>query len=119
MGFKSIDRARKIADELQEINRTVARSISDMSRDLTRVQHFAAFVFNSAVNGDGDADSADVAAVVAEFRAQRAQIDAFIPMLDAIQAINDEAVPTNIPTNLAAFIANENIDLNSYVTRFK
>lgn len=118
MGFKSIDRSRKIADELQAINTAVAQSISAMNRDLIRVQNFAAFVFNSVVQADGDADADDLAAVVAEFRAQRQRIDAFIPMLDAIQSINDEETPANIPDNLAAFISAYSIDLESYGARF-
>lgn len=118
MGFKSIDRARKIADEMEAIDRTVAQSISALNRDLVRVQNFAAFVFNSVVQADGDADADDLAQVIAQFRAQRQLIDAFIPMLDAVQAINDETTPENIPANLAGFIDAWSIDLDNYGGRF-
>jgi len=118
MGFKAIARARQIADEQNEIDTSVARSVSGLNRDLVRVLSFAAFSFNSYLNGDGDVDAADITAIITEFQAQRALIDAFIPMLDDVQGINDEATPANIPANLAAFIAKYGIDLDSYGARF-
>ena len=118
MGFTTSDRPMLIKNELAAINKTADQSISALNRDLIRVQNFAAFVFNSIVQGDGDADANDLAVVVATFRAKRAKIDAFILMLDAIQAINDEAAPENIPANLATFISTYSIDLDEYGQRF-
>ena len=119
MGFKAIDRARLIADEAKEIKNSVARSVSALQRDLIRVQAFAAFAFSSVVAADGDVDGADLAEIITQFQAQKTAIEALVPILLAVEAINDTAAPENIPANLAAFITDNGVDLASYVTRFK
>ncbi|TVO70892.1 hypothetical protein FHP88_15675 [Sedimenticola selenatireducens] len=119
MGFTATDKDRLIADELRQIKMGVQRSVSDLNAQLKRMQHFGVFVFNSVLTADGDADAADLAKVVAIFREQRVLIDGLIPMLDDVEAINDENTPANIPANLAAFLsAHPSINMGEYIKRF-
>lgn len=135
MGFSSARRERKIDDEQRRIDTSIALAMSTLTKNLQDAELFGVFAFQSLLKADGDVDEQDYAFIRGRTAVVRAQVQAILSKIDALQniaiitpatyeadgvtEITPEAMDVAATTvALNAYIADNGMDIPSYTSRF-